>query len=88
MTFLAKARAAIVRILPAPIVTFLQVIIPPAIAFLVVDLTNGVAHLHGYWYLLYIGGTGLYYSAVSAAERKWPNWAWLFYLLPTELPTD
>jgi integral membrane sensor domain MASE1 len=30
--------------------------------------------------------TGLYFTGVKEAEKKWPSWTWLLYLLPTKLP--
>ena len=30
---------------------------------------------------------GLWYAGVSALEKKYPKWAWLLYLIPSNLPT-
>lgn len=74
--------------LPAPLVTFIQIIAPPGIAILVQYLTVGVSHLSGYTLVIYIAATGVWHSLIVEAEKKWPNWAWLAFLLPSTLPTD
>lgn len=74
--------------LPAALVTFIQVVAPPGIAILVQYLTVGVSHLSGYTLVIYVAATGVYHSLVLEAEKKWPNWAWLAFLLPSTLPTD
>ena len=72
--------------LPAPVVTFIQVVVSVGISYLVAWLTTAVPHIHGPWVVIYGAAVALYYSAVAAAERRWPSWAWLLYLLPSNLP--
>ena len=74
--------------LPAPVVTFIQVVVSVGISYLVAWITTAVPHIHGPWVVIYGAAVALYYSAVAAAERKWPSWAWLLYLLPSNLPPN
>jgi hypothetical protein len=83
---LAQFRAKAVSTVPTPIVDFVQVLVSAAVPYLLAWLTSLTAHLNGPYLLIYGGVVALYYSAVSAAEKKWPTFAWLFYLLPTNLP--
>ena len=72
--------------LPAPIVDFIQVVVSAAVAYGLTYLVTAVGNLHQPVLAIYIAATGVYYAAVNAAERKWPSWAWLLYLLPSNLP--
>lgn len=80
-------REAIVDSVPEPIINFVQVLVSIGVTYAIAWLTSLTNHLNGPWLLLYGGVVALYYAAVSAAEKKWPTWAWLFYLLPTDLPS-
>lgn len=80
-------REAIVNSVPEPIINFVQVLVSIGVTYAIAWLTSLTTHLNGPWLLLYGGVVALYYAAVSAAEKKWPTWAWLFYLLPTDLPS-
>jgi hypothetical protein len=83
---LATLRAAIVNSLPEPVIDFIQVVSSVGVTYLIAWLTSLTGHLNSPWLIVYGAAVGLYYSAVSAAEKRWPTWAWLFYLLPTDLP--
>lgn len=72
--------------LPTPVVDFIQVVISLGVAWGVTQLSVDVGHLSQPWFAIYGAATALYYAAISAAEKKWPTWAWLLYLLPTQLP--
>ena len=55
--------------LPAPVVTFIQVVVSVGISYLVAWITTAVPHIHGPWVVIYGAAVALYYSAVAAAER-------------------
>lgn len=84
---LATFKAKVVSSVPTPIIDFVQVIVSIGVTYLIAWLTSLTAHLNGPWLLVYGGVVALYYAAVSSAEKKWPTWAWLFFLLPTDLPS-
>jgi hypothetical protein len=84
---MSTLRVKLTNSVPTPIIDFIQVIVSALIPYALTYLVTAVGNLHQPALAFYIAATGLYYAAVSSAERKWPTWAWLFYLLPTNLPT-
>lgn len=80
-------QSVITNHLPTQLVTVIQVAFSCLIPFLLAHLTLIVAHLTPLELAgIYIPLTGVYFAGVSEAEKRWPSWAWLFMLLPSELP--
>lgn len=89
MTLRSSFTSVITDNLPQPIITAVQVAFSCLIPFLLSHLALLVGDLTPLELAaFYIPATGIYYAAVLAAEKKWPSWAWLFMLLPSQLPTD
>ena len=89
MTVRSAFKSVITSNLPQPVVTAVQVAFSCLIPFLLAHLTLLVADLTPLELAtIYVPATGVYYSLVLWAEKRWPSWAWLFVLLPSQLPTD
>ena len=72
---------------PPVLVTAIQVAMSCLVSFLLAHLTTIVAHLTPLELAyVWIPLTGLYFTGLKEAEKKWPRWTWLLYLLPTKLP--
>ena len=88
MTLRTSFQSVITSNIPAPLVTAIQVAFSCLVPFLLAHLALLIGHLTALELAtIYIPATGIYYALVSAAEKKWPSWAWLFMLLPSQLPT-
>ena len=72
---------------PTVVRELVQVVGSALVGYGVTELVHYEAKLPGNMAIYVIAATGLYYAGVSALERKFPKWAWLLYLLPTNLPT-
>ena len=73
--------------LPVPLIDLVQVVVSGLVSYGLAWLAHFVAKLPANdLEYFYIPATGVYYMVVSAAEKKWPTWGWLLYLLPSQLP--
>lgn len=67
--------------------TAVQVLVSCAVSFGLAHLALIVGHLSSFELAdIYVPLTGIYYSAISELEVKYPTWGWLLYLLPSKLP--
>ena len=73
--------------LPPQILTAVQVAVSCLVSFLLAHLSTLVAHLTPLELAyIWVPLTGLYFTSVKEAEKKWPSWSWLLILLPSKLP--
>jgi hypothetical protein len=87
MMIVKGAFVSVTKSAPQWLVTAVQAAFSCLVPFLLSHLALLVAHLTPLELAyIYIPGTGLYFAGLKEAEKKWPNVAWIFLLLPTRLP--
>ena len=73
--------------IPTVLVDIIQAGVSAGVAYGLTELVHYEAKVPGNMAIYITAGTALWYMGVSALERKFPRWAWILYLIPSNLPS-
>ena len=73
--------------IPTILVDIVQAGVSAGVAYGLTELVHYEAKVPGNMAIYVTAGAALWYAGVSALERKFPKYAWLLYLIPSNLPT-
>ena len=84
-----SAFVSVTKSWPPALILGIQALVSCGVSVGLARLTSLVGHLSAFELgAIYVPLTGIYLSSVKEAEKKWPSWSWLLFLLPTQLPTE